>query len=56
MPKTLEDNNGKFEHFWLVAWPQVINKILLVWGPMSSCVKPLKQKIMTKTPTLHMDS
>jgi hypothetical protein len=30
--------------FWVVVWPKVIDKILFVWGPMSSCVLPLKPK------------
>jgi hypothetical protein len=27
--------------FWFIVWPQVINKILFVWGPISSSVKSL---------------
>jgi hypothetical protein len=30
---------------WLVVWPQIINKMIFVWGPMSSCVKPLRLKV-----------
>ncbi len=37
---------------WLIIWPQVINKILFVWGPMSSCVKSLRSKVGNKSSTL----
>jgi hypothetical protein len=36
-------NNGKFEHL-LVHCPKLLNKILFVWGPMNSYVKPLRSK------------
>jgi hypothetical protein len=32
---------GNLSISWLVVWPQVINKILFVRGPLSSCVNPL---------------
>jgi len=31
--------------FWVVVWPKVIDKILFVWGPMSSGLMPLRPKI-----------
>ncbi len=31
---------------WLIIWSQVTNKILFVWGPMNSCVKPLRSKMI----------
>jgi hypothetical protein len=32
---------GNLSISWLIGWPQVINKILFVWGPLSLCVNPL---------------
>jgi hypothetical protein len=29
---------------WLVVWPQVINRILFIWGPMNSFFKAIKAK------------
>ncbi len=33
---------------WFIEWSQVTNKLLFVWEPMNSCVKPLRPKIGIK--------
>jgi hypothetical protein len=43
--KNLGANNRKFKHFLA---QQVINKILFVWGPISSHEKPLRPKSKDK--------